>query len=79
MTMATESERIARIEGAYEHLATKADVETVKTAVHEVRAELQTVRTEVQTVKTELRGEMQPTSPNCRRIYSPSDPNWTAR
>ena len=40
MTMATESERIARIEGAYEHLATKADVETVKTAVHEVRAEV---------------------------------------
>ena len=28
MTMATESERIARIEGAYEHLATKADVES---------------------------------------------------
>ena len=52
MTMATESERIARIGGAYEHLATKADVEAVKTAVHEVKAE-------VQTVKTELRGEMQ--------------------
>ena len=52
MTMATESERIARIEGAYEHLATKADVEAVKTVVHEVKAE-------VQTVKTELRGEMQ--------------------
>lgn len=63
MTMATESERIARIEGAYEHLATKADVETVKTAVHEVRTEVQTVKTElqneIQTVKTDLRGEMQ--------------------
>lgn len=63
MTMATESERIARIEGAYEHLATKADVETVKTAVHEVRAELQTVKTElqteIQTFKSDLRGEMQ--------------------
>ena len=63
MTMATESERIARIEGAYEHLATKADVETVKTAVHEVRAEVQTVKTElqteIQTFKSDLRGEMQ--------------------
>ena len=63
MTMATESERIARIEGAYEHLATKADVEAVKTAVHEVRTEVQTVKTglqaEIQTVKSDLREEMQ--------------------
>ncbi|MDE0141171.1 MAG: hypothetical protein OXN19_06825 [Caldilineaceae bacterium] len=62
MTMATESERIARIEGAYEHLATKADVETVKTAVHEVRAEVQTVKTElqneIQTVRSEMHGEI---------------------
>lgn len=62
MTMATESERIARIEGAYEHLATKADVETVKTAVHEVRAEIQTVKTElqneIQTVRSEMHGEI---------------------
>ncbi|MDE0336056.1 MAG: hypothetical protein OXI80_00170 [Caldilineaceae bacterium] len=60
--MATESERIARIEGAYEHLATKADVETVKTAVHEVRAEVQTVKTElqneIQTVRSEMHGEI---------------------
>ena len=54
MTMATESERIARIEGAYEHLATKADVEAVKTAVHDVRAEVQTVKTDLQTVNTEV-------------------------
>ena len=39
MTMATESERLARIEGAYEHLATRADVETVKTDVHDVKAD----------------------------------------
>ncbi len=62
MTMATESERIARIEGAYEHLATKADVETVKTAVHDVKAEVQTVKSELQTdilsVRSEMHGEI---------------------
>lgn len=60
--MATESERIARIEGAYEHLATKADVESIKTAVHEVRTEVQTVKTElqadIQSVRSELHGEI---------------------
>ena len=68
--MATESERIARIEGAYEHLATRADVETVKTDVHDVKAmvqtaktelqiEIQSVKSEVQTVKSELQTEIQ--------------------
>jgi hypothetical protein len=37
--MATETERIARIEGAYEHLATRADVETVRADVQAVKAE----------------------------------------
>ena len=63
MTMATESERIARIEGAYEHLATKADVESIKTEVHDVKAEVQTVKTDLQNeihmVKSDLRAEMQ--------------------
>ena len=31
--MATETERIARIEGAYEHLATRADVQAVRTEI----------------------------------------------
>ena len=35
-----ESERLSRLEGAYEHLATKADVERVRTDVERVRSEL---------------------------------------
>ena len=62
MTMATESERIARIEGAYEHLATKADVESIKTEVHDVKAEVQTVKSElqgeIQSVRSEMHGEL---------------------
>ena len=60
--MATESERIARIEGAYEHLATKADVESIKTEVHDVKAEVQTVKSElqgeIQSVRSEMHGEL---------------------
>lgn len=63
MTVATESERFVRIEGAYEHLATKADVETVKTAVHDVKKEVQTAKTELQgemqTLKSELQTDIQ--------------------
>ena len=48
MAMATESERIACIEGAYEHLATRADVQ-------EVRFELQV---EIQAVRSELKSDI---------------------
>ena len=61
--MATETERIARIEGAYEHLATKADVETVKAEIQSVRsdltAEIQSVRSEIQSVRSDLTAEIQ--------------------
>ena len=45
----TESERLSRLEGAYEHLATKADVERV-------RAHVERVRTDVERVRSELKG-----------------------
>ena len=61
--MTTETERIARIEGAYEHLATKADVETVKAEVQSVKAEVQSVRSElkadIQSVQSELKTDIQ--------------------
>ena len=61
--MATETERIARIEGAYEHLATKADVETVKAEIQSVRsdlsADIQEVRIEIQSVRSDLSAEIQ--------------------
>lgn len=40
----TESERIARLEGAYEHLATKDDVARLETRVLTMRAELETAK-----------------------------------
>ncbi len=52
----TESERLSRLEGAYEHLATNASVERVRTDVERVRTEVEGVRTEVERVRTELEG-----------------------
>ncbi len=42
-TQPTDTERLSRLEGAYEHLATKADVAEVKTDVAEIKGELGTV------------------------------------
>ena len=43
----TDGERIARLEGAYEHLATKVDVEGVRTEVERLRTELVALRSEI--------------------------------
>lgn len=47
----TENERLSRLEGAYEHLATKADVERVRTDVERVRADVERVRSELKGMK----------------------------
>ena len=47
----TESERLSRLEGAYEHLATKADVERVRTDVERVRTDVERVRSELKGMK----------------------------
>ena len=52
----TESERLSRLEGAYEHLATNASVERVRTEVEGVRTEVERVRTELEGVRSELKG-----------------------
>ena len=49
-------ERVARLEGAYEHLATKADVNAVRTDIEKVRTEVESVRTEVESVRTDVEG-----------------------
>ncbi len=49
------TERLARIEGAYEHLATKADLQTVKADIAAVKSELQG---DIAAVKSELQGDM---------------------
>lgn len=46
-----ESERLSRLEGAYEHLATKADVERVRTDVERVRTDVERVRSELKGMK----------------------------
>ena len=53
---ATEGERLSRLEGAYEHLATKADVERVRTDVERVRTDVERVRIDVERVRSELKG-----------------------
>ena len=52
----TENERLSRLEGAYEHLATKADVERVRTDVERVRTDVERVRTDVEGLRSELKG-----------------------
>jgi hypothetical protein len=53
MAASTEGERLARLEGAYEHLATKADVERLRT---EMIDGLAGVRADIESVRSELRG-----------------------
>ena len=62
----TDGERIARLEGAYEHLATKVDVERVQTEVERVRTEVESVRTEVVALRSEVHAAAQTT----RLIFS---------
>lgn len=50
----TESERMVALETAYEHVATKADVESVRTEIERVRAEVERVRAEVERVRAEI-------------------------
>ena len=38
--MTTDSDRIIRLEGAYEHLATKADIADMKTVIADMKAEM---------------------------------------
>ena len=69
----TDGERIARLEGAYEHLATKVDVERVQTEVERVRTEVESVRTEVESVRTEvvaLRSEIHAALQTTRVIFA---------
>ena len=50
--ISAERERLARLEGAYEHLATKADVERVRINIEQLRSEL---GRDIEQVRSELR------------------------
>ncbi len=45
--MASIEERVSRLEGGYEHLATKADISDVKTEIADVKTEIADVKTEI--------------------------------
>ena len=42
--MVSDSDRISRLEGAYEHLATKADIADMKTVIADMKAEMRLQR-----------------------------------
>lgn len=45
--MASIEERVSRLEGAYDHLATKADLEEVKVSVADLRASIADLKAEL--------------------------------
>ena len=57
----SQAERLSRLEGGYEHLATKADIERVLVAVERNRTEIERSRAEAQIenerIRTEFRTE----------------------
>ena len=62
MALTTVEERLSRLEGVYDHLASKADVAGVKTQIADLRTELKGdiagVRTELKADIEGLRGEL---------------------
>ena len=47
----TDDSRISRLEGAYQHLATKEDVANTRSEIANVRTEIANVRTEIADIK----------------------------
>ena len=58
-------ERVSRIEGGYEHLATKADLANVKS---ELKADVDKARTELANVKAELKADIAETNSKIDRL-----------
>ena len=56
--MTTQEERISRLEGAYEHLATKADVEEVKVMIADLRADMADQNAKQNAAFADLRADM---------------------
>ena len=52
--MAALEERVSYLEGAHEHLATKADVAAVKTDIAAVKTDIAAVKTDIAAVKTDI-------------------------
>ncbi len=51
----TENEKqIARLQGSYDHVSTKADIADVRTEISDVRTEISDVRTEIAKLRADL-------------------------
>ncbi|MCY4020457.1 MAG: hypothetical protein OXG39_13695 [Chloroflexi bacterium] len=55
MASGTELERIASLETAVPHLATKAGLEGVRVKIQVIRADLQSVRTDMENLKADVK------------------------
>ena len=64
-TNVTTEERLSRLEGAYEHLATKADIADTKAEIANNRAEI----AEVKALIAELRADMEQKFANQTRWF----------
>ncbi len=53
--VATTEERLARIEGGYEHMATKADIAATKADIAETKADIAVLNEKVDAIRGELR------------------------
>ena len=51
MVSRTEPERIASLEAAYQHLATKADVAGLRVDIESVRVDIESIRSELRTMR----------------------------
>lgn len=58
MAVTTVEERLSRLEGVYDHLASKADVARVETQIARVETQVADLRTELKGEIGALRGEM---------------------
>ena len=56
MTTATDGDRLSRLEGAYEHLATKADLERLR---GDLQREMEQMRGDLQREMEQMRGDLQ--------------------
>ena len=75
----SQAERLSRLEGGYEHLATKADIERVLVAVERFRAEAQIenerLRTENERIRTEFRTENERNRTEIERLRAEAERN----
>ena len=82
----SQAERLSRLEGGYEHLATKADIERVLVAVERFRAEAQIenernrteierLRVENERIRTEFRTENERNRTEIERLRAENERN----